>query len=242
MKNAVLIIAKKELRMFFDSLVAYILLIAFLGFSGFFTWFYGSDVFLTKQASLQSFFQIAYWTLFFFIPALTMRSLAEENKTGTIELLLTKPVTNWQVLWGKFSACLMLIFIALLLTLPYYITIINLGKVDSGTVFCGYLGLLLMSATYISIGIFASSITSNQVVAFLVALFIGIFFHFIFGLLGNGIPGTSGELINYLGMSSHFDGISRGVVDSRDLIYFGSIIFLGLVLAEVSLAKRTISE
>ena len=228
--------------MFFDSLVAYILLIAFLGFSGFFTWFYGSDVFLTKQASLDSFFRTAYWTLFFFIPALTMRSLAEENKTGTIELLLTKPVTNWQVLWGKFSACLLLIVIALALTIPYYVTIINLGKVDSGVVLCGYLGLLLMSAAYISIGIFASSITDNQVVAFLVALFTGIFFHFIFGMLGSGLTGTAGELTNYLGMSSHFDGISRGLIDSRDLIYFGSIIFLGLVMAEVSLAKRNTSE
>jgi len=244
MKNAALIIAKKELRMFFDSLVAYILLIAFLGFSGFFTWFYGSDVFLTRQASLQSFFQTAYWTLFFFIPALTMRSLAEENKTGTIELLLTKPVSNWQLLWGKFLACFMLILIAVLLTFPYDITIIKLGygKVDLGVVFCGYLGLLLMSAAYISIGILASSITSNQVVAFLIALFIGIFFHFIFGMLGSSVPGTSGELINYLSMASHFDGISRGLLDSRDLIYFGSIIFLSLVIAEVSLAKRTISE
>jgi len=233
MKSAAFIIAKKELRMFFDSLVAYILLIAFLGFSGFFTWFYGSDIFLTKQASLQSFFLTAYWTLFFFIPALTMRSLAEENKTGTIELLLTKPVTNWQVLWGKFLACLMLILIALLLTLPYYITIINLGKVDSGVVFCGYFGLLLMSAAYISIGIFASSITSNQVVAFLVALFLGIFFHFIFGMLGSGLPGTTGEIVNYLGMQSHFDGMSRGLIDSRDLIYFGSILFLGLTMAVI---------
>jgi len=229
--------------MFFDSLVAYILLIAFLGFSGFFTWFYGSDIFLTKQANLDSFFKTAYWTLFFFIPALTMRSLAEENKTGTIELLLTKPVTNWQVLWGKFSACLILIFIALLLTLPYYFTILHLGnKVDSGVVFCGYLGLLLMSAAYISIGIFASSITDNQVVAFLVALFTGIFFHFIFGLLGSGLTGSTGEIINYMSMQAHIDAISRGVLDSRDLIFFGSIIFLGLVMAEVSLAKRNTSE
>jgi ABC-2 type transport system permease protein len=242
MKSPAFIIAKKELRMFFDSLVAYILLIAFLGFSGFFTWFYGSDVFFTKQASLQSFFQTAYWTLFFFIPALTMRSLAEENKTGTIELLLTKPITNWQVLWGKFLACFILILVALLCTLPYYITVINLGKVDSGVVLCGYLGLLFMSAAYISIGIFASSITSNQVVAFLIALFTGIFFHFIFGLLGNGLTGTSGEILNYLSMQSHFDGISRGLIDSRDLIYFFSLVFLSLVLAEVSLSKRNISE
>ncbi len=228
--------------MFFDSLVAYILLVAFLGFSGFFTWFYDHDIFFVKQANLQSFFTIAYWTLFFFIPALTMRSLAEENKTGTIELLLTKPISNWQVLWGKFLACFALIFIALLCTLPYYITIIFLGKVDSGVVLCGYLGLLLMSASYISIGIFASSITSNQVVAFLIALFTGIFFQYIFGLIGNGLQGTTGEILNYLSMQTHFDGISRGLIDSRDLIFFGSIIFLGLVISEVSLAKRNVSE
>ncbi len=242
MNSPILIIAKKELRMFFDSLVAYILLIAFLGFSGFFTWFYGSDIFLTKQASLQSFFQITYWTLFFFIPALTMRSLAEENKTGTIELLLTKPITNWQVIMGKYLACFFLISIALLCTLPYYITVLNLGKIDTGVVICGYLGLLAMSKVYISIGIWASSITNNQVVAFLVALFTGIFFHFIFGLLGNSFTGTTGEIINYLSMSSHFDSISRGMIDSRDLVYFASIIFLGLILAETSLAKRNTAE
>jgi ABC-2 type transport system permease protein len=242
MKNASLIIARKELRMFFDSLVAYILLVAFLGFSGFFTWFYSYDVFFTKIASLQAFFQTAYWTLFFFIPALTMRSLAEETKTGTIELLLTKPISNWQVLWGKFLACFTLILIALLCTLPYYITILNLGKIDSGVVLCGYVGLLLMSASYISIGIFASSITNNQVVAFLIALFTGIFFHFLFGLVGENLTGSFAEFISYLSMKSHFDGISRGLVDSRDLIYFISIIFLGLVMAEVSLAKRNTSD
>ncbi len=242
MNRPALIIAKKELRMFFDSLIAYILLIAFLGFSGFFTWFYGSDVFFTKQASLQSFFDTAYWTLFFFIPALTMRSIAEENNSGTIELLLTKPVTGWQVIWGKFSACFMLIFIALLCTLPYYFTVMYLGKIDSGVVLCGYLGLLLMSAAYISIGIFASSITSNQVVAFLLALFTGIFFHFLFGLVGSNLTGTAGEVVNYFSMKEHMDGIKRGIIDSRDLIYFGSIVFLGLVMAEVSLAKRNTSE
>ncbi len=242
MNNPVLIIAQKELRMFFDSLVAYILLIAFLGFSGFFTWFYGSDIFLSKQASLQSFFQTAYWTLFFFIPALTMRSVAEENKTGTIELLLTKPVTTWQILLGKYFACFTLIAIALACTLPYYITVYNLGKIDSGVVLCGYLGLLLMSKAYISIGIFASSITNKQVVAFLIALFTGIFFHFIFGIVGGNLTGAPGEFINYLSMQNHFDAISRGLIDSRDIIYFTSIIFLGLIMAEISLTKRNISE
>jgi ABC-2 type transport system permease protein len=238
-----IIIARKELQTFFDSLVAYILLVAFLGFSGFFTWLYGSsDVFFAKQASLQPFFGTAYWTLFFFIPALTMRMLAEENKTGTIELLLTKPISNWQVLWGKFLACFMLIFFALLCTLPYYITIINLGKVDSGVILCGYLGLLMISSAYIAIGIFASSITNNQIVAFLVALFIGIFFQVLFGMLASNMPGTLGETLNYLSLSAHYDAVSRGVVDSRDLIYFGSIVFLSLTLAETSLSKRSVSE
>src|ERR1700722_16541786 len=237
--RAILIIARKELQAFFDSLVAYILLVAFLGFSGFFTWLYGSDVFFVKQASLQSFFDTAYWTLFFFIPALTMKMLAEENKSGTVELLLTKPVTNWQVLWGKFLACFMLIFFALLCTLPYYITIVNLGKVDTGVVLCGYLGLLFMSAAYIGIGIFASSITNNQIVAFLVALFIGIFFQVLFGIFAPNLNGTFGEVMNYLSLSSHYEAVSRGVVDTRDLVYFGSIIFLALMLAESSLSKRS---
>jgi ABC-2 type transport system permease protein len=232
------IIAFKELRTFFDSLTAYILLIAFLGFSGFFTWLYGSDVFFIKQASLGAFFNIAYWTLFFFIPALTMRSLAEENKTGTLELLLTKPISNMQVLWGKFLACFLLILIALLCTLPYYITIVNLGKVDSGVTLCGYLGLLFMSSAYIAVGLFASSITSNQVVAFLVALFIGIFFQILFGMLAPNMNGTLGQIFDYLSLSSHYEAVTRGVVDSRDLIYFASIVVLALMLAESSLSKR----
>jgi ABC-2 type transport system permease protein len=240
--RASLIIARKELQTFFDSLAAYILLIAFLGFSGFFTWLFGSDVFFSKQATLQAFFGIAYWTLFFFIPALTMRTLAEENKTGTIELLLTKPITNWQVLWGKFLACFALIFFALLCTIPYYITIINLGKVDSGVVLCGYIGLLLISSAYIAIGIFASSITNNQIVAFLISLFIGIFFQVLFGMLGSNMNGTMGETLNYLSLSAHYDAVTRGVVDSRDLVYFGSVIFMSLILAETSLAKRSISK
>ncbi len=232
------VIALKEIRTFFDSLTAYILLIVFLGFSGFFTWLYGSDVFYIKQASLGAFFNIAYWTLFFFIPALTMRSLAEENKTGTLELLLTKPISNLEVLWGKFMACLMLIIIALLCTLPYYITIINLGKVDKGVVLCGYLGLLFMSSSYIAIGLFASSITSNQVVAFLVALFIGIFFQILFGMVAPNMNGALGETFDYLSLSSHYEAVTRGVVDSRDLVYFASIVFLSLMFAESSLARR----
>ena len=232
------IVVIRELQSTFDSLMAYIMIVAFLGFSGFFTWLYGSDVFFIGQASLQSFFSIAYWTLFFFIPALTMKLVAEEKKTGTLEMLLTKPVTDWQILWGKFVATLLLIVVALVLTLPYYVTVANLGKADHGAILTGYLALILMSATYISIGIFTSSLTNNQIVAFLLALLIGIFFHIIFGLLAGNLSGIIGSVFQYLSISTHFESMSRGVIDSKDLIYFSSVILLGMAGAEAILAKR----
>lgn len=236
------VIAKRELGSFFNSLMAYIMLVLFLGFSGFFTWLYGSDVFFVGQASLQAFFSIAYWTLFFFIPALTMRLLAEEQRSGTIELLLTKPVNDWQVVVGKFLSTLVLIAVALALTLPYYITVANLGSIDHGAIWTGYIGLLLMSASYISIGLFASSISNNQIVGFLLALFIGIFFHIIFGVLAGNFTGLIGNIFNYLDLSTHFESISRGVIDTTDLIYFLSIIFLGLVLSGSVLTKRNVVD
>lgn len=239
--KAIWIIAKRELQSFFDSLIAYIMLILFLGFSGFFTWLFGSDIFFVGQASLESFFDIAFWSLFFFIPALTMRLLAEENKTGTIELLLTKAVTDRQVVVGKFLSTLLLVAIALAFTIPYVVTVAYLGNMDYGQVVCGYFGLLLMSGAYISIGLYASSITHNQIVAFLTALFIGLFFHLIFGLLATGFTGFVSQLLNTLSLSNHFESIIRGVVDTRDLIYFLSIISIGLILSELSLTKRNLS-
>ncbi len=238
--NAVWVIAKRELQSFFDSLIAYIMLVLFLGFSGFFTWLFGSDIFFAGQASLEGFFDIAYWTLFFFIPALTMRLLAEEKKTGTIELLLTKAVSDRAVVLGKFLSTLSLVVIALLFTLPYVITVANLGNLDLGQVVCGYTGLLLLSAAYISIGLYASSITSNQIVAFLAALFIGLFFQIIFDVLAANFTGFLGQLFSTLSLSNHFESISRGVVDTRDVIYFLSIVFIGLFLSELSLTKRNI--
>ncbi|MFW6371169.1 MAG: ABC transporter permease subunit [Bacteroidota bacterium] len=236
------IIAKRELGSFFDSLIAYVMLVLFLGFSGFFTWLYGSNIFFIDQASLQAFFSIAYWTLFFFIPALSMRMIAEEKKTGTIELLLTKPVTDWQLVVGKFLATLLLVLIALALTLPYYFTVWKLGPVDHGAVWSGYLGLILISATYISIGIFASSISNNQIVSFLLALFIGIFFHIIFDVLATSFSGSVGQIFDYLSANTHFESISRGVIDSKDIIYFLSIIFVALFATELVLAKRNMVE
>jgi len=236
------IIAVKELRSFFDSLTAYILLVVFLGLSGFFTWLFGSDIFFIGQATLQPFFSIAYWTLFFFIPALTMRMIAEEKRSGTIELMLTKPISDWEFILGKFLAAFLLIAIALALTLPYYITLLFIGHVDSGAVWSGYFGMLLVSMTFISIGLFASSITSNQIVAFLLALFIGVFFLIIFNVLANNFTGQTALIFNYLDLSTHYESISRGVIDSRDIIYFLSLSYFGLLLAEMSLAKRNIVE
>jgi ABC-2 type transport system permease protein len=236
--NKIWIVTKRELNSFFDSLIAFIMIILFLGFSGFFTWISGSDIFMMGQADLRGFFSIAYWTLFFFIPALTMRLIAEEKKAGTLEMLLTKAITDRQVIIGKYLATILLICIALACTLPYVITLSKIGNLDTGGALCGYLALILMSAAYTSIGMFTSSITNNQIVAFLSALFIGLFFHIIFGIIAGSMTGMIGQVINSLSLSVHFESLSRGVVDSKDLIYFGSIIFLGLFLTEVSLSKR----
>ncbi len=232
------IIARKELNSFFDSLVAYILLIAFLGFSGFFTWLWGSDIFYHKQASLNTFFNVALWSLFFFIPAITMRQFAEEKKSGTIELLLTKKLTDRQLVIGKYLACLLLVAIALAFTLPYYVSIARLGNIDHGSTITGYLGLLLMSSAYVSIGLLASSLTNNQIVAFLIALLAGVVFQFILGSVGSGQTGWIGSLLMDLSIPHHYDSMSRGVIDTKDVLYFLALTFLGLMLTEVVISKR----
>lgn len=232
------VIAKREVASYFDSLIAYIIIVAFLGFTGFFTWLYGSDIFMRKQADLAAFFGVARWTLFFFIPAITMRQLAEEKKTGTIELLLTKAISERQIILGKFLSCLIMVGLALLFTLPYYITLTQLGNVDHGAIISGYFGLLLMSAAYISIGLFASSITSNQIVAFLVALFISIFFQLLFDIMSSGASGFMAELFTTLSLSRHYDSIVRGVLDSKDIIYFVSLTLFWLMLAELNIRTR----
>lgn len=237
--SAVLVIAKRELNSFFDSLMAYILLALFLGFTGFFTWVLGgNDVFFTGQASLSQFFSYANLSFFIFIPALTMQLLAEERKIGTLELLLTKSVTDRQVVFGKFLAAVMMLAIGLLFTLPFVVTIFSIGNADVGQIISGYFGLLLTGAAFVSIGLYASSLTSNQIVSFLIALIISVFFQFIFQLLASSIPGLFGEIFDQLSIDTHFESVSRGVIDTRDLIYFISVIFLGLFLSEFSLTKR----
>jgi len=233
------IICKREVNAFFDSLMAYIMLVVFLGLSGFFTWLFGSaDIFFVGQASLGTFFNIAFWTLFFFIPAVTMRMVAEEKKTGTLELLATKPISDFQIIAGKWLAAWLLILISLALTLPYYITVANLGPIDHGTVISGYLSLMLISAVYISIGIFASSLTSNQIVAFILTLFIAFFFQLLFSQMAPVLPGWLSDIAEYLSLGQHFQSMARGVIGITDITYMVSLTVIGFLLATASLKKR----
>jgi len=153
-------------------------------------------------------------------------------------MLATKAIDDWQIVAGKFLACWGLVLIALACTIPYYITIANIGNIDHGATVGGYLGLALISAAYTGIGIFTSSLTNNQIVAVLTALFIGIFFQFAFGLISNSVGGWGGELFRYLSFNTHYESISRGVIDSKNIIYLLSVTFAGLFTAQTILSKR----
>lgn len=237
--NPVWVIAKRELNSYFDSLIAYVFLVIFLGFTGFFTWFYPSDIFFRGQVDMQVFFFFASWTLFFFIPAITMRQVAEERDTGTIELLLTKAVTDQQVIVGKFVACFLLVCVALACTLPYYFSISSLGDIDHGSTVSGYLALLLLSAVYIAIGIWASSVTKKQLIALILSLGVAINFQLLFGLGASG-SGFFATLLDSLSLTSHYESISRGVWDTKDILYFLSMsaFFIAFAIEVLSLVGR----
>lgn len=232
------VICKREVSGFFDSLMAYILLVVFLGLTGFFTWLYGSDVFFVGQASLGSFFGIAYWTLFFFIPAITMKSLADEKKSGTFELLATKPIADFQIVLGKWMGAMSLIKISLGASLVYYISVANLGPIDHGATIGGYFGLVLVCSVYVAIGVYASSLTNNQIVAFILSLFIGFFFHLLFDLIGSVAGGLTAQVLNFASLSNHYQTMVRGVIGLENVLYTLSLTMLALVLATVSLRRR----
>jgi len=168
--------------------------------------------------------------------------LPKRKKTGSIELLLTKAVNDWEVVIGKFLSGLLLILAALFFTLPYYITVSNIGPIDHGAAITGYIGMILFSMALLGIGIFASSITNNQIVAFLLALFIGVFFVIIFDILARNFGGNLGLFLSYLNLAYHYESISRGVIDSKNIIYLLSITFLGLFFSVISLSKRNLAE
>lgn len=234
MSNHVLVFCRKELKSFFDSPVAYIVLTIFLLISG---WFFFSDLFLVNQASLRNLFGIVPFIFMFFVPAVTMRLISEEKRSGTIELLVTLPVKDYEIILGKFLAGLGLIVVAVLLTLVYTLTLSGLGDLDSGSVAAGYLGLIFLGATYLSIGIFTSSLTHNQIVAFITSFAI-IFALFMLDKVLIFVPNFLASFFEYLSVDYHFSNISRGVIDSRDVIYYLSFIFFFLFLAVRSLESR----
>jgi len=227
-------IFQKELRSYFNSAVAYVVIVVFLAIVG---WMYTSSMFLINVASLRLMFEWIPLVFLFVVPAVTMRLLAEEKKAGTIELLTTKPLHDWEIVSGKFLAAWALISIALLPTLIYYITVAFLGEIDNGPVIGGYIGLLLMAGVYVAIGLLASSLTENQIVAFIIGLLLMFAFYMMDKVL-IFVPDFLTSVVEYLGIDFHFSSIARGVIDSRDVVYFGSVLGFTLYLSVVSLEKR----
>lgn len=233
-KNIVKIIATRELKSFFTSPVAYIVTALFLIAVGVF--FY-STFFLNKRAELRVFFSILPYAFMIFIPALTMRLFAEEQKTGSIETLMTLPITEKQVVLGKYFAVFITGSAMLLPTLFYVITLTFFGKPDFGPIIGGYLGAILLCAVYCSIGIFASSITKNQIIAFFVALAISAVFTLI-DLFLIFLPGNLSTVFSFFSVVTHFKSIARGILDSRDLIYLLSLVIIFLLLTIKSQEAR----
>jgi ABC-2 type transport system permease protein len=227
-------IFKKELKSYFTSPMAYIIISAFLLISG---WFFANSLFIVNLADLRAVFSVISMIYIFFIPAITMRLLAEERKSGTLELLVTLPVNDRDVILGKFLASLALLAIALACTFIYVITLSSLGDLAAGAAIGGYLGLLLVGAAYLSIGIFISSLTENQIIAFLITFLVVLFLYMLDKLLFV-LPLSLVSLFEYLSSMYHFNNMARGVIDSRDLLYFGSVIFIGLYLCTRSLKSR----
>lgn len=240
-----LAILSKELGSFFSSLVGYIVIGVFLLVLGVILFVFPDTSLLDYQyATLDPLFSTAPLIFAFLIPAITMRSFAEEHMTGAMELLITKPLSDWQIVLGKYLACLLLVGFALLPTLLYYITVYQLGSpkgnLDAGAIAGSYIGLFLLGACFTAIGLFASSLSQNQIVAFILASVLCFIFYWGFYYISN-LPvfvGKTDDLIQKIGIDYHYTSISRGVLDSRDIIYFLSVMVLFLSLTKTALDKR----
>ena len=235
----------KEINAFFSSLVGYIVIGVFLIALGLVMFVFPDTSLLNyNYASLSQLFRIAPQIFMFLIPAVTMRSFAEEQQTGTIELLVTRPLKDIDIVLGKFLASLVLIIFALLPTLLYYVTVYQLGSpkgnLDSGAIMGSYIGLLFLAMAFIAVGLFASSLTRNQIIAFVLSTFLCFFLYSGFNYISfmPGFVGRIDDVIQMIGIDYHYDSISRGVLDTRDLIYFISVIALFLFLTKVSLESR----
>jgi len=238
-------IYRKEISSFLSSLIAYIVIIVFLMMVGLFMWVIpNTSVLSYNYATLDQLFTIAPLVFLFLIPATTMRSFAEERQTGTIEFLSTKPVSDLEIVGGKFLANLTLVLFALLPTTIYYYSVYKLGypegNLDSGGIMGSYIGLFFLAAVFVAIGIFASSVTNNQIVSFILAAFLCFVCYFAFGFLSS-LPifvGSLDYLVQKMGISYHYAALSKGVVDSRSVVYFVTLIIFFIVLTMFSLKQR----
>ncbi|MCD4678985.1 MAG: gliding motility-associated ABC transporter permease subunit GldF [Bacteroidales bacterium] len=236
---------KKEINSFFSSLTGYIVIIVFLIITGLFLWVFHLDFNILDfgYANIDGLFLLAPFIFLFLIPAITMRLFSDEHKSGTIEVLLTLPLSDFQIIFAKYLAALILVIFSLLPTLVYFITVYQLGlppgNIDMGGMWGSYLGLLFLSATFVSIGLFSSSITNNQLISFIVAAFLCGFAYIGFELIYSfDLFGSFDLFIKTLGINEHYSSMSRGVVDTRDVIYFLSVIVLFILLTKVSLESR----
>jgi len=236
---------RKEISTFLSSLIGYTVIIVFLLVNGLFLWVFPQqfNIFDFGFASLDNYFTLAPWVFLFLIPAITMRSFAEEHKAGTMEMLLTKPITKFEIILAKYLAAVVLVLFAILPTLVYYIAVYKLGmppgNLDQGGTWGSYIGLLFLGAGFAAIGIFASAISGNQIVSFLIAVFLCGFvytgFNFIYNL---SVFGSFGLFVSQLGIDAHYAGMSRGVIDTRDMLYFLSLVAFFLLLTLFFLERR----
>ena len=229
-------IFQKEFKSYFNSPIAYIFIITFLLFS---SWLFFRTFFLIGQAHMRPLFGILPWLFLILAPAITMRAWAEEKKMGTMEVLMTLPLKDYEIVLGKFLASFIFLITAVLLTFPLALTIYFLGEPDNGTIVGGYLGACLMGGAYLAIGLFISSLTQNQIVAFIVSIVVC----FAFLIIGEDIvlmsaPAILSPVFTYLGLGAHFESISRGVIDSRDLLYYSSLIGFFLFLNTLAIESR----
>ncbi|MBS1755432.1 MAG: gliding motility-associated ABC transporter permease subunit GldF [Ferruginibacter sp.] len=237
-------ICKKELNQFFSNLTGYIAIILFLMMNGIFLFVLpGSNIFDFGYASLDKFFDLSPWILMFLVPAISMRSLADEFKAGTFETLKTRPLTSWQIVLGKYFSIVVVLLLAILPTVIYIITIKILsaqGGVDSGGIAGSYIGLFLLAASFAAISLCCSGLTANAVVAFLISAFGCLLLYFGFNALSKLPFFANGPdyYVEMLGIDFHYRSMSRGVLDSRDLIYFISVIFLFLLITVKNLYKK----
>jgi ABC-2 type transport system permease protein len=236
---------RKEVNGFLNSLIGYIVIIVFLLVAGLLLWVLpvDSNILDFGYANMDGLFISAPFIFLFLIPSITMRSFADEKKSGTIELLMTQPLTDLQVIMAKYLAGLVLVIFSLLPTLIYFFSVYRLGlkpgNLDTGSIWGSYIGLIFLGAAFVSIGIFASSLTDNQIVSFIIAVFLSAFFYMGFEMIYTFIvSGNIGLIIQSLGISAHYSSISRGVIDTRDLVYFISISGFFIVLTKLSLESR----